>query len=204
MGDASIIVSELARRHIVRVYPELGSLLNQLEPLAALRCIDMDVPEAITRIVIGQMLSAKAAAAIRARVYASAERQGKLVWELDTRSLRRCGLSGRKVLAIREFRRAFLRDPARYHRWREHSYDTLRAEVASHRGLSDWSAAMLGIFYLGHEDVFPTTDGTIRRAIKRLVASGVLVDEDFDAGMASPYRSFLARYFWRAIDDKLL
>lgn len=70
-------------------------------------------------------------------------------------------------------------------------------EVRKHWGLSDWTAEMLAIFHFGHGDVFPSADGTIKRAVG-LVRNHI--DPDSDPELARPHRTTLAHALWASID----
>ena len=189
-------------------YPSLAPLIDELGTLRKLRRQETPVPEAVVRVTIGQMLSGKAARSIYDKVRSEAERR-KLAgsWLLDHRTLRRCGLSARKIRTIREFAESYSCDRKRFEAWPSLVSDELFAEVRSFWGMSDWSAAMLGIFYFAHEDIFPETDGSLRRAIALLPKAGYWHHRQsrlFDADRATPFRSYLALYLWKALDQRAL
>jgi DNA-3-methyladenine glycosylase II len=122
--------------------------------------------------------------------------------DLSIRSLRACGLSGRKATAIREFGRRYDEFPDRYHRWHELPWQELRDQVVEHWGIADWTAEMLAIFYLGHKDVFPSADGSLLRLENALVESGrINATLAKVADGARPFRSVFALYCWRAVDE---
>jgi DNA-3-methyladenine glycosylase II len=79
----------------------------------------------------------------------------------------------------------------------------VRNEVTAFWGMSDWSAAILSIFYFGHEDVFPASDGTLLR-VQALLQSAGYVNANVGGAEAAPYRSYLALYLWKLNDDGLL
>jgi DNA-3-methyladenine glycosylase II len=163
----------------------------------------MQVPDAVAEVVVGQMLSRGAARAILGRLKGEARKRGfGGVSDLSRRSLMRGGLSERKARTIVEFSGNYKMDTQRYRNWRRMSWNELRDDVCSHWGLSDWSASMLAIFYFRHHDVFPDSDGSIRRALTQLAAIGSAAD--FQPDMASPYRTYLALYLWRLLDDRII
>lgn len=181
----------------------MAKLLDQVTPLPALTPQHFPVAAAVTRIVVGQMLSRAAADTIYARLEATRVRyQLPGCWQLSAADLLKCGLSRRKVRTIRDFGTSYERDPQRYEAWRELEYPELSAEVAGHWGLSQWSSDMLAIFYFAKPDVFPVTDGTIirvRRMLEEQHLPGPLEPE-----LAQPYRSYLARYMWAFLDRGFL
>ncbi len=76
----------------------------------------------------------------------------------------------------------------------------LTREIISHPGLGPWTAAIIQLFYLGREDVFPQGDRGLMRAISALERIGTLRQPNyrFDPDRASPHRSYLALYLWQA------
>jgi DNA-3-methyladenine glycosylase II len=160
------------------------------------------------RVVIGQMLSRAAASTIYARLAAEADRQGlQGTWELDPHTLQRLGLSRGKVRTVKEFSQAHRCCPSEVEAWKHMSAAEIRRRVSSYWGMSDWTAGILSIFYLGHEDVFPQNDGTLKR-VGELLHTKQLWCEQRDGPLggerASPYRSYLALYLWKAIDEGFL
>ncbi|TPW11131.1 MAG: 3-methyladenine DNA glycosylase, partial [Halothiobacillaceae bacterium] len=72
--------------------------------------------------------------------------------------------------------------------------------VERHKGLSRWSASMLGIFYFAMEDIYPEIDGTIMRVQRLLQGRNIELNPE----AVSPYRSYLALYLWKLLDEGLL
>lgn len=185
---------------IIKAYPGLDSWLNRIET-PEISPTEQNLPDALVKIIIGQMLSTKAASTISERLYDLAVENGnKQVWSLTHSEMRSVGLSRRKIRTIQEFSQVMNDDPERIASWPELSHSELRREVCSFWGLSKWSADMLAIFQFGQTDVFPIEDGTIKRAIQELVAVDA-VKNSFDGSDASPHRSLLALALWKMVDD---
>lgn len=167
-------------------------------PLQVFKRQSIPLPEAVVTIVTGQMLSNAAAAAIVKRLHlAGKECESGELFDIPEVKLLGCGLSRRKVRTIKDFGGEFRKDPDRFEKWPELPYEDLRSEVCKHWGLSDWTAEMLAIFHFGHGDVFPSADGTIKRAAS-LVRKHL--DPSFDPERARPYRTTLARVLWESVD----
>lgn len=192
-----------ATRRILESYPELSGVIAKVGALKRLQPTSLLVAEAVGRIVIGQMLSGQAARTIYDRTQTEIRKRDlEGIWKLDPRVLRRCGLSDRKSQAIRRFGKYYDANRSEVEGWRSLNQTELFERVREHWGLSDWSAAILGLFHFGNEDIFPETDGSIRRALLRMNASGIDIDPlQFSASEASPYRSYVALYLWRALDQ---
>ena len=194
------------KRHLQSCYPEIADLLGGMPTVPKLKRRDMPLPEALVRVVAGQMLSARAATTIYERVRSRAQSE-KLAgsWLLDHDSLRACGLSGGKARAICELAARVGSDPGALNHWYALPPDELVAAIKEQRGLGDWTASIISLFYIGHEDIFPAADGSIRRAIALIEGkSGKRRVRRFDPDVATPYRSYLAMYLWRALDAGLL
>ena len=193
-----------AQVHLCRIYPALADTLRTIGPLTIDVHEDILVAEALTSIVIGQMLSTKAARSIYRRIK-DASRQGGYEgsWKLDPETLASFGLSRRKVRTIKEFGHMYDSDPESFEAWRYLAHDELTKLVSNHWGLSKWSADMLAIFYFGLPDVFPIADRTINCAIDNLQAAN-FIPKHFDSANASPYRTYFSLYLWKMVDTKLL
>jgi DNA-3-methyladenine glycosylase II len=159
-------------------------------------------------VVIGQMLSGQAAETIYRRARAAAERRHLSgTWLVPDAALRSCGLSGRKVRTIREFRRSYLNNSEAIDQWQYLETANLFQTVESFWGMSHWTASMLAIFHFGQEDVYPHADGSLARALSRAEAVGIWNrrrDGEFQPDRAAPYRTYLALYLWRALDAGIL
>ena len=194
------------KRHLKQCYPELSGVLDQVRTVPRIKRRDMALPEALVRVITGQMLSAQAAATIYGRIEAAArQRRLKGSWLLDHDSLRACGLSGGKARAVGEVASRVGRDPRALDHWYDLPADELMAAVREVRGLGDWTASIIALFYVGHEDIFPAADGSLKRAIALIEArAGRRRRRAFDPDLAAPYRSYLAMYLWRALDEGML
>lgn len=189
--------------YLLAAYPQLYNLFRKVNNLKTLKPQNAPIPETVTKIVVGQMLSRAAADSIYARL---SERRSHCqlegVWQLMETDLLECGLSRRKVRTIREFAAFYERDPLRFESWRTLDHQQLRAVVSEHWGLSHWSADMLAIFHFAMPDVFPESDGAIIR-VRQTLEEHYLMGP-FDPKYARPHRTSLARYMWALQDRKIL
>jgi len=199
MRVKSSFPENLAERHLRRVYPGLRELFDAVGPVALPKPFSGTVADAVVRVVVGQMLSRKAAQSIRGRVVAASEDLSIVPWRLPETVLRSCGLSGAKIKTIHAFGADYDKDPAAIEAWRLLAYPDLCRAVGGFWGLSRWTSSMLAIFYFGHDDVFPATDGTILRAVG-LIEKYLLDGKSFDSAPASPFGTHLAMTFWDSID----
>lgn len=188
--------------HLCRLHPALSELIDQTGRRPLPDASDTPVPDALTRIVIGQMLSQAAASTIHERLKTCAEKEGLAnLYRLNESQLRSCGLSGRKAKTIGIIANLTSQSEIDFEEWRSLPYLRLAAEVRKIWGLSDWSAAMLAIFHFQESDLFPLSDGSLQRAMT-LFASNF--GEELQVELASPFRTYLAITLWAALDSGLL
>ena len=193
------------KRYLQTQYPIHAKVLGRIATILRLRRRDMALPEAVVRVVTGQMLSAGAAQSIYQRVRGKASDLGlEGSWLLDYESLRSCGLSGSKARTICEFRSRIGADASALDHWYSLSAADLAEQIGRHKGMGDWTASIIALFYVGHEDVFPYADGSIRRAIGLLDSKRPSKKRRIDPELATPYRSYRALYLWRALDTGVI
>ena len=194
------------KRHLQARYPDLADLLGQVKTVPALGRRDLPLPEALVRVITGQMLSSHAAQTIYERVRTAAQARDLVgSWLLDQDSLRACGLSGAKARTICAIGAQVGANPLALDHWYALAPDALLDEIRQFRGMGPWTASIIALFYVGHEDIFPAADGSIQRAIALIEgASRGRRKRQFDPDLAIPYRSYLALYLWRALDTGLL
>jgi DNA-3-methyladenine glycosylase II len=193
------------KRYLQSQYPMHAGVLGKVATIPRLRRRDMALPEAVVRIVTAQMLSSKAAQSIYHRVRSKASDLGlEGSWLLDYENLRSCGLSGSKARTICEFGTSIGVDASVLDHWYSLSVEDLAEEIGRHKGMGDWTASIIALFYVGHEDVFPYADGSIRRAIALLEGKRRNKKHRIDPDKAAPYRSYLALYLWRALDSGVI
>ncbi len=193
------------KRYLQAQYPMHAGVLGKVATIPRLRRRDVALPEAVVRVVTGQMLSSKAARSIYQRVRDKTSDLGlEGSWLLDYECLRSCGLSGSKARTISEFGTRIGADASALDHWHSLSAEHLTEEIRRHKGMGDWTASIIALFYVGHEDVFPYDDGSIRRAIGLLEGKRRSKKHRVDPELAAPYRSYLALYLWRALDSGVI
>jgi DNA-3-methyladenine glycosylase II len=194
------------KRYLQVCYPEISDLFEQATTVPKLKKRDIPLQEAVVRVVTGQMLSSQAAQTIYDRITTKAAEQGLFgSWQLDHETLTGCGLSNSKARTICEFYSRVGTDVTTLDQWYKLPPDALLNEIKGYWGMGDWTAGILALFYVGHEDVFPSGDGSLTRAIGLIQqrTSGKR-GEAFNAERASPYRSYLALYLWNFLDSGIL
>ena len=194
------------KRHLQARYPELADLLGRVKTVPALKRRDLALPEALVRVVTGQMLSSQAAQTIYERVKTAAQASDLPgSWLLDHDSLRGCGLSSAKARTVCAVGAQVGANPQALDHWYALPPQELLDQIRQFRGMGPWTASIIALFYVGHEDIFPAADGSIQRAIALIEGpSRTRRKRRFDPDLAAPYRSYLALYLWRALDTGLI
>lgn len=194
-------MSNIARKHILATNQKLGVYINQLPVLELNPRNEVHPVNAISEVIIGQMLSGAAARSIKDRAYSLMKSKGqKLLGSLTEDELRSVGLSRGKIKTIHSVFETYEIDNARIKNWPKLEYQSLHRDVSSFWGISDWTTSILALFYFGQENIFPHKDGSLARAIEKL--SGKNINVDIEA--VSPYQSYLALYLWAILDNGLL
>ena len=201
---------EEATAHLAKRDRALGKWMKRIGPLEMEGWRKpFDTVDALSRSILYQQLSGKAAATIVSRVEAAAASR-KLVPEalarLDDAALRACGVSGNKVLALRDLcRRAEAGEVPAARALPKVDDATLIEQLTAVRGIGRWTVEMLLIFRLGRPDVLPVDDLGVRKGAQ--VLDGLEVAPTPKALLArgadwGPYRTLASLYLWRIADGE--
>jgi DNA-3-methyladenine glycosylase II len=197
-----------ALAHLSAQDEKLAALIKRIGPFGLELKLADSLFEAMLRSIVYQQLHGKAAATIHGRVLAELARHGDATPEtlakVSDSVLRGAGLSGNKLLAVRDLAAKCLegtvpslRDA---HRLEDHELVTRLTAV---RGIGPWTVHMLLIFYLGRPDVMPTGDFAIRLAFKKLYNKRRDPQPEAIIKLTrrwQPYRSVASWYLWRSLD----
>lgn len=202
--DVEAASTALARRDRV-----LGRWIRHIGPVAA----DprwrkpFDPVDALARAILYQQLSGKAAATIVGRVEAaigSPLLRGEHLHATDDASLRGCGVSANKLLALRDLCRhadAGNIPSTRKMAWMDDA--AIIDALVPVRGIGRWTVEMLLIFRLGRPDVLPLDDLGIRKGLQRLDGLEALPAPralEVRGQAWAPHRSLASLYLWRIAD----
>ena len=204
--------TETAFEHLSRRDRKLGTWMKKVGPIEA----DprwrkpFDPVDALARAILYQQLSGKAAATIVSRVetaIASDRFHCDTLARCDDATIRACGVSGNKLLALRDL--ALRESRGEIPTLRQMSTMDEAAIIAALvpvRGIGRWTVEMMLMFRLGRPDVLPVDDLGIRKG-----AQTVDSQNDMPAPKAllergerwGPYRTYASMYLWRIADSAL-
>lgn len=163
------------------------------------------LPWFLCRAVAGQQLSTSAARTIWSRVEAAVKSRGSRVPEFFTERnaplLRQCGLSRAKVKALMAIEAAHRQGALSVRRLRRMTHVERAAHLQRIWGVGQWTADMTSIFYFRDPDVWPEGDLAVQKTFQSLTRRRSKAAALKIAGAFAPYRSFLAVYMWRVLDE---
>lgn len=195
--------------HLCRRDRKLGAWMRRLGPISA----DprwrkpFDPVDALARAILYQQLSGKAAATIVGRVeaaIASDRFHCDTLARIDDAALRGCGVSGNKMLALRDLaRREEAGEIPSLRRMAGMSDDAIVTALVPIRGIGRWTVEMMLMFRLGRPDVLPIDDLGIRKGAQVVDKAEAMPTPKELAQRGErwgPFRSYASLYLWRIAD----
>lgn len=197
-----------AAAHLARRDRKLGRWIARIGPLpqAGWRK-SFDTVDALARAILYQQLSGKAAATIVGRVEVAAgslRLTHQALSGIDDATLRTCGVSGNKALALRDLAGRAQRGevPAPRELSGLH-HDEIIERLTAVRGIGRWTVEMLLMFRLGRPDILPVDDLGVRKGaqlldrLEEMPKPRELAERGERWG---PYRTLAGLYLWRIAD----
>lgn len=201
--------TDAASAHLARRDRKLGAWIKRIGAIAP----DprwrkpFDPVDALARAILYQQLSGKAAATIVGRVeaaIASDRFHCDTLDRIDDATLRACGVSGNKALALRDLAlreaRGGIPDLRRMSTMTE---DAIVEALVPIRGIGRWTVEMMLMFRLGRPDVLPVDDLGIRKGAQAVDKLDTMPTPKALAERGErwgPYRSYASLYLWRIAD----
>ena len=199
-------MSRVAVKHLRRVDPVLNGIIERVGACTFGARETGTHFAALTRTIVFQQLSGRAASTILQRLYARyggrAPSPRELLETADS-AIRAAGISNQKTSYLRDLA-ARVEDGrlpvARLGRLGDDDAIAMLTEV---KGIGRWTAQVFLMFRLRRADILPDGDLGIRKAIQRAYKLRRLPDparvQRIGAPWA-PYRSIASWYLWRSID----
>jgi DNA-3-methyladenine glycosylase II len=194
-----------AQRHLARRDAVLKQLISRVGPCTLRH--DPDGFHVLTRAIIAQQISTKAARAIAARLGASMGARGicpAAIRRASDDKLRAAGLSAGKVRALRDLADHCRRGALDFEELIALADEDVIARLLPVHGIGRWTAEMFLIFCLGRLDVLPLADYGLRAGMQKhyklltLPAKAELIQK---AEPWRPYRSIATWFIWRSLGN---
>ncbi len=201
--------TQAAYDHLARRDRKLGAWMKRIgaiDPDPRWRK-PFDPVDALARAILYQQLSGKAAATIVGRVetaIASDRFHCDTLARCDDATIRACGVSGNKLLALRDLaaREARGEIPA-LRRMSTMDNDAIVDALVPVRGIGRWTVEMMLMFRLGRADVLPIDDLGIRKGAQVVDKLDAMLPPKMLAERGErwgPYRTYASLYLWRIAD----
>lgn len=196
-----------AERHLAKIDPLLGKVIKEAGPCALRPEARISPYQSLLRSIVYQQLHGKAAETILKRFIASFP-EGKFpepstVLRKRIDSMRKCGLSEAKALAIKDLALKTVEGTVPSSREIKHlSDEEIIGRLTQIRGIGVWTVQMMLMFKLGRLDVLPTTDFGVQKGFSLLYRKPMPKPKNLEkyGEIWKPYRSVAAWYLWRAVD----
>lgn len=190
--------------------PVMAALIERV-PESILDRTEVERPDdhygALLRSITGQQLSVKAAFAIYQRVLAFFDGEiptPEQILAADPEELKAAGgLSRAKTQYLRSLAEHVVSGELELLKLNDLPDDEVIAELVAVKGLGVWTAQMFLMFHLGREDVMPTGDLGIRRAVMIEYELPELPGHDQLIELSEawrPHRTLACLYLWASVD----
>jgi DNA-3-methyladenine glycosylase II len=194
-----------ARRILMRRDPKLGAAIKRIGPCGMASRQHGDHLTALVRAIVGQQLSAKAAATIFGRLHALFP-EGHItaagIEALDDGALRGVGLSGQKLSYLRDLCARLSDGRLRLEELDELSDEAVIERLTTVKGFGRWTAEMFLMFRLNRPDVLPVGDLGITTAVQRVYRLRQRPNPKRLTKIGEawrPYRSVACWYLWESL-----
>jgi DNA-3-methyladenine glycosylase II len=195
--------------HLTTVDPLMGDLIARVGAFTLTPELTQSPFHALMRAIVYQQLSGKAAGTILGRVLALMPKgrgrpRPEELLAIDDARLRAAGLSGNKLLALRDLA-AKAQDGTvpTLAALRRLSDAEIIERLTTVRGIGVWTVEMLLLFRLGRSDVLPVADLGVQKGYQLTYRKRALptAKQLLKAGETwRPFRSVASWYLWRAVD----
>ena len=166
-----------------------------------------DVFFSLCKSIIGQQISVAAANSVFMKFDKLCKNRinPKIVNKLNSKQLKKCGLSRQKVRGIKELAKKFYNKSFNPDLIKQMSDEDAILYLSSLRQIGRWSAEMILLFTFNRQNIWPIQDIGLLRAISNNYKKKYLPPKIFVSKLYkkfSPYCSVATWYLWRSIDDE--
>jgi DNA-3-methyladenine glycosylase II len=195
-----------AIRHLRKADPVMRDVIRKAGPFTMQ--LHRNRFRALVFSILGQQISGKAAASIRARLidYLKPDQiSPQSIARLTPEKLRGVGVSLQKANYLLDLATHVEQGRLRLDRVARMSDEDVIDALVQVKGIGVWTAQMFLIFSLGRPDVFPHDDLGVRSAIRNLYGLEELPNKEISHKIATPWRpysSVASWYCWRSLEFK--
>ena len=192
--------------HLRAVDPALARVIEQVGACAWKARAEGTHFDAISRAIVFQQLSGKAAGTIHGRFEGLYGGRTPLPHELVTtpdEHLRGVGLSRGKTAYLKDLASRVVSGELPVETLHELSDEEVIAALLRVKGIGRWTAQMFLMFRLGRQDVLPDLDLGIQKGIQRAYGLRKLPPPERVKKIGAkwaPYRTIASWYLWRLLD----
>jgi DNA-3-methyladenine glycosylase II len=169
-----------------------------------------DYYSALVQSIIGQQLSVKAAAAIRARfmgLFDDSFPTPEQILLTSVETMRAIGFSNAKGNYVRDLAQHIVDGQISFDNLAKQTNEQIITELTDVKGIGEWTVHMFLIFCVGRLDVLPTGDLGIRNGVRKLYGfkDAPTPAEVMDVALKHswhPYESVASWYVWRSLDNE--
>jgi DNA-3-methyladenine glycosylase II len=194
-------------RYLKRIDPTLSRVIEAVGPCRLQLRTDGTHFQALTRSIVYQQLSGKAAGTILGRfnaLYPESSPTPEAVLATADEQLRAVGLSRQKIGYLRDLSQKVVDGTLPLDHVHTLSDEDLISHLVQVKGIGRWTAQMFLMFRLGRPDVLPELDLGIQNAIKRAyrMRQRPTPKQVKRIGAKwSPHSSVACWYLWRSLEN---
>ena len=164
---------------------------------------------ALVNSIIGQQLSVKAAATIKARfrdLFGGELPSPEQLLAVSVEDLRAVGFSNAKTNYVRDLAEHIIDGRVRFDTIDSKTNEEIIAELTDVKGIGEWTVHMFLMFCMGRLDVLPVGDLGVRNGVRKLygftdVPTPAQLIEIAEKYHWHPYESVASWYIWRSLDN---
>lgn len=191
-----------AKEYLAKKDPILGDLITSYPSETMINYHNPFLT--LANAIIGQQISVSAATTVSQRLKSLlGEISVENYLKADEESLRKCGLSYRKISYITNIAQAFEEGILTPKNWENMSDQEVIKQLTSIKGIGPWTAQMFLIFHLHRKDIFPMADLGLINAIQLHYSNeNPLTKQQIEelSQQWKPYRTVATWYLWRSLD----
>lgn len=194
---------EKAVLHFKKADPILYELAKSIDPFVLEKSQNHFIR--LTRSIVGQQLSVKAASTIWGRFEKlfKGEITAEKILKLHDDEIRKCGISYPKIKYIKDLSEKVKTKQLLLDVFEEADEETVIINLTQVKGIGTWSAEMFLMFALARPDVFSVKDQGLKNAMKKLYGLKEPTDKKLLnlSKKWSPYRTYACRILWESLDN---